>query len=143
MKKNKRYKRIATGIVTSAAVVTIGSSMVLTPSVAQAAEGRIPAQHASMHRKAPAWRAGLKTAEAKVLGLSMAEYKEARKTKSLDQLIQDAGLTVEQFKAAMKTELTAMWKEAGVSDKDIESRLAKLNKFQERRQHKWERAERR
>lgn len=141
MKKNKRYKRLASGIAASAAVVTIGTSMVLTPGVARAAEGRPTHQHSSVHRKAPAWRVGLKASEAKVLGLSMDDYKTARKTKSLDEMIKDAGLTLEQFKANMKDELTSTWQAAGISDKEIQARLAKLAKFQERRQHKWEHAE--
>lgn len=133
-KQRKRYKRIATGIVTSAVAV----GMVMTPAMASAADGVPMRQHTSIQRKAPAWRVGLKAAEAKALGMTLEEFKEARSTKKLDQLITDAGLTFAQFSQKVKDELTANWKASGVSDKDIAARLAKLDKFQDRREHRWD-----
>lgn len=133
-KQRKRYKRIATGIVTSAAVV----GMVMTPAIASAADGLPMRQHASVQRKAPAWRVGLRAAEAKALGMTTEEFKEARSTKKLDELIKDANLTFTQFSERVKAELTATWKAEGVSDKDIAARLAKLDKHQHHREHRWE-----
>lgn len=138
MKKHrKRYKRIATGIVTSAAVVTIGAGM-MTPSIVHAADGTMTHQHSSTQRKAPAWRVGLRAAEASALGMTVEEFKEARRTKKLPQLISEAGLTPTQFGQKVKDSLTATWKAAGSSDKDIAARLAKLDKHQHRREHRWE-----
>lgn len=133
-KQRKRYKRIATGIVTSAAVV----GMVMTPAVASAADGVPIHQHSSVQRKAPAWRVGLRAAEAKALGMTVEEFKEARSTKKLDELIKDANLTFAQFSQKVKAELTTAWKAEGVSDKDIAARLAKLDKHQNHREHRWE-----
>lgn len=138
-KPGKRYKRIRSGIVTSAAVVTIGAGLAV-PMTVNAADVQPVHRHASLQRKAPAWRVGLKSAEAKVLGLTNEQYKEARRTKSLDQLVQEADLTFDQFSAKMKVELTAEWKARGASDKEIEARLARLAKYQDRREHRWERA---
>jgi hypothetical protein len=137
MKQSKRYKRIATGIATTAAVVTIGAGM-MTPTIVHAADGTLSHQHSSTQRKAPAWRVGLRAAEAKALGMSVDEFKEARKTKKLDQLVKDAGLTFTQFSQKVKDELTATWKADSVSDKEIAARLAKLDKHQNRREHRWE-----
>lgn len=136
-KQSKRYKRIATGIATTAAVVTIGAGM-MTPTFVHASDGTKSQQHSSTQRKAPAWRVGLRAAEAKALGMTVDEFKEARKTKKLDQLIKDAGLTFAQFSQKVKDELTSTWKADGVSDKDIAARLAKLDKHQDRREHRWE-----
>ncbi len=136
-KQSKRYKRIATGIATTAAVVTIGAGM-MTPTIIHAADGTLSHQHSSTQRKAPAWRVGLRAAEAEALGLTVDEFKEARKTKKLDQLIKDAGLTFTQFSQKVKDELTATWKADGISDKEIAARLAKLDKHQNRREHRWE-----
>jgi len=136
-KQSKRYKRIATGIVTSAAVVTLGAGM-LTPTIVHASDGTKSQQHSSTQRKAPAWRVGLRAAEAKALGMTVDEFKEARRTKKLNELITDAGLTFAQFSQKVKDELTATWKADGVSDKEIVSRLARLDKHQNRREHRWE-----
>lgn len=75
-KQHKRYKRIATGIVTSAAVVTIGAGM-LTPTIVHASDGTRTHQHTGTQRKAPAWRVGLRAAEAKALGMTVDEFKTA------------------------------------------------------------------
>jgi len=136
-KQSKRYKRIATGIVTSAAVVTISAGIV-TPNIVHASDGLKTHQHASLQRKAPAWRVGLRAAEAKALGMTVDELKEARRTKKIDALIKEKGLTFEQFHQKVKDELTASWKADGVSDKEIAARLAKLEKHQAKRQHRWE-----
>lgn len=136
-KQHKRYKRISTGIVTSAAVVTIGVGM-MAPMVVHAADGTLSHMHTGMQRKAPAWRVGLKSAEAQALGLTTDQFKEARRTKKLEELISEAGLTPTQFSKKVKDALTAQWQSDGVSDKDIASRLAKLDKFQGRREHRWE-----
>ena len=136
-KQHKRYKRIATGIATSAAVVTIGAGMMM-PMVVHAADGTLTHQHTGIQRKAPAWRVGLRAAEAKALGMTVDEFKEARRTKKLEQLVEDAGMTQAQFADKVKTELTATWKADGVSDKDITARLAKLDKHQNHREHRWE-----
>lgn len=141
-KQRKRYKRIATGIVTSAAVVTIGTGM-MTPTVVHAADGTMTHQHSSTQRKAPAWRVGLRAAEAKALGMTADEFKNARRTKKLDQLISDAGLTQAEFAQKVKDELTTTWKNDGVSDKEITARLAKLDKHQARREHRWEKQQNR
>ena len=136
-KQDKRYKRIATGIATSAAVVTIGAGMMM-PMVVHAADGTLTHQHTGMHRKAPAWRVGLRAAEIKVLGMTADQFKEARRTKKLEQLIEDAGMTQAQFAEKVKIELTATWKAEGVSDKEIAARLAKLDKHHSHREHRWE-----
>lgn len=133
-KQHKRYKRMATGIVTSAVAV----GMIMTPAIASAADGVPMHQHASVQRKAPAWRVGLKAAEAKALGMTVEEFKEARSTKKLDEIIQDKGLTFTQFSQKVKEELTTTWKADGVSDKEITARLAKLDKHQNHREHRWE-----
>ena len=136
-KQSKRYKRIATGIVTSAAVMTIGAGM-MTPTIVHASDGTKSHQHTSTQRKAPAWRVGLRAAEAKALGMSVDEFKEARRTKKLDQMVKDARLTFAQFGEKVKAELTATWKAEGVSDKEIAARLAKLDRHQANREHRWE-----
>ena len=142
-KDKQRYKRIAAGIATSAAVMTIGASMIIAPvTSAHSVDSGNMQRHASSQRKAPAWRMGLKAAEAKALGLTTDEFKEARKDKKLSEIIADKGMTLEEFKQKVKDELTATWKADGVSDKDIEARLAKLNKFQERQEHRMERHQR-
>lgn len=133
-KQRKRYKRIATGIVTSAVAV----GMVMTPAMASAADGAPTHRHASIQRKAPAWRVGLKAAEAKALGMTTEQFKEARGTKKLDQLVKDAGLTPIQFSQKVKDELVTTWKADGVGEKEIAARLAKLDKFQDRREQRWE-----
>lgn len=136
-KQHKRYKRIATGIATSAAVVTIGVGMV-SPTIVHASDGTRTHQHSSVQRKAPAWRVGLRAAEASALGMTVDEFKEARRTKKLDQLISEASLTPAQFAQKVKDALVTTWKANGVSDKDIDARLAKLEKHQQRREHRWE-----
>lgn len=138
-KQHKRYKRVATGIVTSAVAV----GMIMTPAIASAADGVPMHQHASVQRKAPAWRVGLKAAEAKALGMTVDEFKEARSSMKLEEIIADKGLTFAQFSQNVKNELTATWKADGVSDKDIAARLAKLDKFQDRREHRWEKQQNR
>lgn len=142
-KDKQRYKRIATGIATSAAVMTIGASMIIAPvTSAHSVDSGSMQRHASSQRKAPAWRMGFKAAEAKALGMTTEEFKEARKDKKLSEIIADKGLTLEQFKQKVTDELTATWKADGVSDKDIEARLAKLAKFQDRQEHRMERHQR-
>ena len=142
-KDKQRYKRFATGIAASAAVVTIGASMIMAPVAgAHSVDMGSMQRHASSQRKAPAWRTGLKTAEVKALGMSVEEFKEARKDKKLSEIIADKGLTIEQFTQKVKDELTATWKADGVSDKDIAARLAKLAKFQERQEHRLEKHQR-
>lgn len=142
-KDKQRYKQIATGIVTSAAVMTIGASMIVAPVVsAHSVDSGIMHRHASTHRKAPAWRVGLKTAEAKALGMTLDEFKEARKDTKLSDIIAGKGLTIDQFNQKVKDELVATWKAAGVSDKDIEARLAKLAKFQDRQEDRLKRHQR-
>lgn len=136
-KQHKRYKRIATGIVTSAAVVTIGAGMV-SPTIVHASDGTPMHQHAGIQRKAPAWRVGLRAAEAKALGMTSEQFKEARRSKKLDELIAAAGLTQAQFSKLVKDELTTTWKANGVTDKEIAARLARLDKHQNRREHRWE-----
>lgn len=136
-KQHKRYKRIATGIITSAAVVSIGAG-VMVPNIVHASDGIKTHQHSGVQRKAPAWRVGLRSAEAKVLGLTGDQFKEARRTKKLEELIADAGLTPAQFSQKLKDELTTTWKSGGVSDKEIAARLAKLDKHQNRREKRWE-----
>lgn len=133
-KQRKRYKRIATGIVTSAVAV----GMVMTPAMASAADGAPVHRHASIQRKAPAWRVGLKAAEAKALSVTTEQFKEARSSKKLEQLVKDAGLTPAQFSQKVKDELLTTWKADGVSEKEITARVAKLDKFQDRREHRWE-----
>jgi hypothetical protein len=142
-KDKQRYKRIATGIATSAAVVTIGASMIMAPvtSAHSLDQGNMQ-RHSSTQRKAPAWRVGLKAAEAKALNMTTEQFKEARKDKKLSEIIADKGMTIDQFKQKVKDELVASWKADGVSDKDIEARLAKLNKFQERQEQRMERRQR-
>lgn len=142
-KDKQRYKRLATGIATSAAVMTIGASMIIAPvASAHPVDSGNMQRHASTQRKAPAWRMGLKAAEAKALGMTVEQFKEARKDKKLSEIITDKGMTVEQFTQKVKDELTASWKADGVSDKDIAARLAKLAKFQERQEHRLERRQR-
>jgi len=144
VKKDKqRYKRIATGIATSAAVMTIGASIIIAPvSSAYSADSGNMQRHASSQRKAPAWRIGLKAAEAKALGMSVEQFKEARKDTKLSEIIADKGLSIEKFTQKVKNELTADWKADGASDKDIAARLAKLAKFQERQEHRLEKHQR-
>ncbi len=142
-KDKQRYKRLATGIAASAAVVTIGASMIMAPvASAHSVDTGSMQRHASSQRKAPAWRTGLRAAEAKALGLTTEEFKEARKDKKLSEIIADKGLTIEQFTQNVKDELTATWKADGVSDKDIAARLAKLAKFQDRQEHRLEKHQR-
>lgn len=142
-KDKQRYKRIATSIAASAAVVTIGASMIMAPvASAHSVDSGSMQRHASSHRKAPAWRTGLRTAQAKALGMTVEEFKEARKDTKLSQIISDKGLTIEQFTQKVKDELTAAWKADGVSDKDIAARLAKLAKFQERQEQRLEKHQR-
>lgn len=136
-KQPKPYKRLKTGIVTSATVVTIGVGM-MAPMIVHAADGTLTHMHSSTQRKAPAWRVGLKAAEAEALGLTVDQFKEARRSKKLDQLVTEANLTPTQFSKKVKEALTTEWKSAGISDKEITSRLAKLDKFQDRREHRWE-----
>lgn len=138
-KQSKRYKRIATGIVTSAAVVTLSAGMIV-PNAVHASDGIKSHQHSSMQRKAPAWKVGLRAAEAKALGMTTDELKEARRTKKLPELIQEAGLNPTQFAQKVRDELTATWKADGVSDKEIAARLAKLDKHQANRERRWEKA---
>ena len=134
-KDKQRYKRIATGIVSSAAVMTIGASMIIAPvASAHSVDSGTMQRHASIQRKAPAWRVGLRAAEAKALGMTVEEFKEARKDTKLSDLIASKGITIEQFKQRVSEELTATWKVDGVSDKEIAARLAKLAKFQDRQE---------
>ena len=136
-KQSKRYKRIATGIVTSAAVVTIGSG-IITPNIVHASDGLKTHQHSSMQRKAPTWKVGLRAAEAQALGMTVDELKEARRTKKLDELITEHNMSFAQFSQKVKDELTATWKADGISDKEITARLARLDKHQANREHRWE-----
>lgn len=141
-KEKQRYKRIAAGIVTSAAVVTIGTGLMTSPVLAHSVDGATMARHIGSQRKAPAWRVGLRSAEAKALGMTTADFKEARSKAKLSELIEKAGLTPAQFNEKVKVELTASWKAEGVSDKDIEARLAKLAKFQDRHERRLEKHQR-
>lgn len=129
---------MATGIVTSAVAV----GMIMSPAIASAADGVPVHQHSSVQRKAPAWRVGLKAAEAKALGMTVDQFKEARRNSKLDELIKNAGLTPAQFGDKVKAELTASWKADGVGDKEIAARLAKLDKHQNHREQRWEKRHR-
>lgn len=137
-KQHKRYKRISKGIVTSAAVVTIGAGMIMAPMAAHAADMTTMRHHMGVQRKAPAWRVGLKAAEAEALNMTPAQYKEARSAKKLSELVADSGMTPAQFGQKVKDILTATWKADGVGDKEIAARLAKLDKFEHRRENRLE-----
>lgn len=140
-KEKQRYKQLARTVVTTAAVVTIGTGIMAgTVSAHAGAPGQ--QRTVSLQRKAPAWRVGLRAAEAKVLGMTPDKFKEARRDKKLSELVAAAGLTPDQFAQKVKYELTAEWKAKGVSDKEIQARLAKLAKFQNRQTNRIEKGER-
>ena len=122
-----RYKLNKTLLIALAAVGIVGGGLLLTQS-ASAHEGGHP-------------RGRGVELKAEILGISVDELKSAKGEKTFDELLEEKGLTREEFHEQMKAAITTKWQEEGLSDEEIAERLTKMEERRAKRQEARENGE--
>jgi hypothetical protein len=64
--------------------------------------------------------------KAEILDMTVEELKEEASTKSFSQIAEGQGITLEQMHERMRIEATNRWREMGIDEQEIESRLERM-----------------
>ncbi len=72
---------------------------------------------------------------ASVLGVKPADLRSELKTKTLQQIVQEHGMTLDQFHQKLRDDLTSKLRGKGLSDSQIKERLSQFDQHLQVRQH--------
>ena len=64
--------------------------------------------------------------KASLLGITVEELTEKMQTMTFSEILEKAGISLEEFHTKKTAEVTSRWKERGLTDEEIQSRLEQL-----------------
>lgn len=123
-------KILKIGIVT---LLVTASALVFAPLAvnAQTVQSLNRGNGSGLHNGIGTGRQASLESRAKILGITVEQLREKLKTQTMLEIAKELGLTEEQFHTKMSEAAQARWKEQGLSDEEIKTRLEAQQQRQE------------